>query len=35
MPDGRNGSAKISELPAPARKVCIRAASTICGFPQR
>ena len=35
VPDTRNGSAKISELPAPAKKVCMRAASTICGLPHR
>ncbi|HMD74350.1 MAG TPA: hydantoinase B/oxoprolinase family protein [Steroidobacteraceae bacterium] len=34
-PVGRKGSAKISELAAPARKVSTRAASTICGLPQR
>lgn len=34
-PVGRKGSAKISELAAPARKLSVRAALTICGLPQR
>jgi hypothetical protein len=35
FPVGRKGSAKISELAAPARKLSMRAALTICGLPQR
>jgi hypothetical protein len=35
FPVGRKGSAKISELAAPARKLSMRPALTICGLPQR
>jgi hypothetical protein len=34
-PVGRNGSANISALAAPARNVSRRAALTICGLPHR